>query len=436
MVRRRKPRGIHAAADALDLDKLRRILAAGTDPNRVVSQGEYRGLTPLLVLCGSGGFLYSNGSREEDLLACAAALIDAGADVNFSSRNWRVTPLMLAAGWKNYWANCPMPRLVSMLIAAGADVTSTGQAALKAALASCYSDEDSTRDAVRVVSMLIDAGVSVRGKRLDELLPRLDEPWRVGAADDRAIAHLLRAGAALPDTYYANNRRTWGRPYLWHVSLSGGYPQYERKCIESLTAMLTPKFPQLPEALIPTIVQFAFHPGMYVSTGVPVPPAIIAQERFLAEMRDALAENYFVSGSKYLGRKVRVTVEEDYIIGTLQDIATIRGWRGSDYFYVYWDGDTPRYGVLHESDLPRALQDAPQPAPSLAERLLQAPGSPGSPNVDRDVLVSVCEQLADNLPPGGLSPDDELDAMLREGFPREFSERVVISMGWTPPPRE
>ena len=99
MVRRRKPRGIHAAADALDVDKLRRILAAGTDPNRVVSQGEYRGLTPLLVLCGSGGFLYSNGSREEDLLACAAALIDAGADVNFSSRNGRVTPLMLAAGY-------------------------------------------------------------------------------------------------------------------------------------------------------------------------------------------------------------------------------------------------------------------------------------------------------------------------------------------------
>ena len=195
MVRRRKPRGIHAAADALDVDKLRRILAAGTDPNRVVSQGEYRGLTPLLVLCGSGGFLYSNGSREEDLLACAAALIDAGADVNFSSRNWRVTPLMLAAGWKNYWANCPMPRLVSMLIAAGADV----------------------------------------------------------------------------------------------------------------------------------------------------------------------------------------------------------------------------------------------PALSQAERLLQAPGSP---NVDRNVLVGVCEQLADNLPPGGLSPDDELDAMLREGFPREFSERVAISMGWTPPPQE
>ena len=170
MVRRRKPRGIHAAADALDVDKLRRILAAGTDPNRVVSQGEYRGLTPLLVLCGSGGFLYSNGSREEDLLACAAALIDAGADVNFSS-DYGVTPLMLAAGWQNYWANCPMPRLVSMLLAAGADATSTGHAALEAALASCYSDKDSTRDAVRVVSMLIEAGVSVRGKILDKLLP-------------------------------------------------------------------------------------------------------------------------------------------------------------------------------------------------------------------------------------------------------------------------
>ncbi len=411
---------IHHAAEALNVSYLKRWLAKGANPNLVGRLGgpsTHRGKTPLLILCNS--CLYA--SKEDEAVACAAALIEAGADVNFRSDDGD-TPLLLAA-WR------AMPRVVAMLIAAGADVTSTGQAALAAA--SYCSDEPATRNAVRVVSMLIDAGVSVRGKRLDKLLPRLDEPWRVGAADDRAIAHLLRAGAALPHTSCAKIRRARGKPYLWHVSQLGGYAQYERKCIESLTAMLTPKFPQLPEALIPTIVQFAFHPGMYVSTGVPVPPAIIAQERFVAEMRDALAENYFISGSKYLGRKVRVTVEEDYIIGTLHDIATIRGWRGSDYFYVYWDDETPRYGVLHESDLPRALQDAPQPALSQAERLLQAPGSP---NVDRNVLVSVCEQLADNLPPGGLSPDDELDAMLREGFPREFSERVAISMGWTPPP--
>ncbi len=421
MVRRRKPRGIHSAADDLDVDKLRRILAAGVDPNRVVSQGEYSGQTPLLVICGRRNFW--RYSEEEDHVACAAALINAGADVNFRSSLYPMTPLSQAVG---HACSRPKPRLVSMLIAAGADVASTGQAALEAVAATtCYEHEKYIDDAIRVISTLIDAGVSVRGKRLDELLPRLDR------AKDRLLAHLLRAGAALPHTSCAKIRRARGKPYLWHVSLSGGYPQYERKCIKSLTAMLTPKFPQLPEALIPTIVQFAFHPGMYVSTGVPVPPAVIAQERFLAETRLALAENYFVSGSKYLGRKVLVELEEEH--ATIRDIGTIRGWRGSDYFYVCWIGDDPGYGVLHESDLPRALVSARLAAPSQVERLLQAPGSP---NVDRNVLASVRDQLADNLPPGGYFPGDVLDAMLREGFPREFSERVAASMGWTPPPPE
>ena len=277
MVRRRKPRGIHSAADNLDLDRLKRILAAGTDPNRVVSQGEYRGMTPLLVLCGRPfqGRGVVRARREEDLLACAAALIEAGADVNFSSSSWRVKPLMLAAGWSDHVdIFChPMPRLLSMLIAAGADVTWTGQAALKAALESryiesCYSDEPSIRDAVRVVSILIDAGVSVRWKRLDELLPRLVY------ADDRAIAHLLRAGARVPKRLeYAVHRYSLRRPYLWNMSFAGSvlecFQSYERRCLESLTAIFAPKFTQLPEEIIPTIVLYAFHPGMYASTGAP-----------------------------------------------------------------------------------------------------------------------------------------------------------------------
>lgn len=286
MVRRRKPRGIHSAADDLDLDRLKRILAADTDPNRVVSQGQYRGTTPLLVLCGE---LRRSGRIEEDVVACATALIDAGADVNFSRRSWRVTPLMLAAGWPDHddCGNYPMPRLVSMLIAAGADVTSTGQAALKAALASCYSEswysnEASTRNAVRVVSMLIDAGVSVRGKRLDKLVPsRISyEPalrrisYEPALPNDRVLAILLRAGARIPKRLeYAVYRYSLRRPYLWNMSFAGSvsecFQSYERRCLESLTAIFAPKLTQLPEEIIPTIVRYAFHPGMYASTGAP-----------------------------------------------------------------------------------------------------------------------------------------------------------------------
>ena len=47
------------------------------------------------------------------------------------------------------------------------------------------------------------------------------------------------------------------------------FQSYERRCLESLTAIFAPKFLQLPEELIPTIVRYAFHPGMYASTGAP-----------------------------------------------------------------------------------------------------------------------------------------------------------------------
>ena len=279
MVRRRKLRGIHAAADALDVDKLKRILAAGTDPNRVVSQGEYSGQTPLLVICGQR----NSWRRREDLLACAAALIDAGADVNFSSSSWHITPLTLAAGWRDHddWRNCPIPRLVSMLIAAGADVASTGQAALQGAVASCIGYEPSTRDAVRVVSMLIEAGVSVRGKFLDELFPRIVGDYQP-LPNDRFLAILLRAGARVPKRLeYAVRRYSLRRPYLWNMSFAGSvlecFQSYERRCLESLTAIFAPKFTQLPEEIIPTIVLYAFHPGMYASTGAPaaLTPALL-----------------------------------------------------------------------------------------------------------------------------------------------------------------
>jgi len=227
-----------------------------------------------LILCGS--CLYA--SKEDEAVACATALIEAGANVNFRSDDG-YTPLVLAAFSR-------MPRIVAMLIAAGADVTSTGQAALAAA--SYCSDEPATRNAVRVVSMLIDAGVSVRGKRLDKLVPDL------ARADDRIIAHLLRAGAEIPK----NNKYVWcadtraasrhaeGRPYLWNLSFAGSswasFKAYEWKCLESLTAIFAPKFPQLPEELIPTIVRYAFHPGMYASSGVPTLTPAQAERIFIS----------------------------------------------------------------------------------------------------------------------------------------------------------
>ena len=167
-----------------------------------------------------------------------------------------------------------MPRVGAMLIAAGADVTSTGQAALKAAVASYSSD--AARNVVRVVSVLIDAGVSVRGKCLDEFFPRSIsyDMYEPALPNDRIVSILLRAGAQVPKRLeYVVHRYSFRRPYLWNMSFAGSvsecFQSYERRCLESLTAIFAPKFPQLPEELIPTIVRYAFHPGMYASTGAP-----------------------------------------------------------------------------------------------------------------------------------------------------------------------
>ena len=274
---------LHHAAEDLNVSYLKRWLAKGANPNRVrrpeqAGPSTHRGKTPLLILCHSWRY----ESKEDEAVACAAALIEAGANVNFRSYHGD-TPLVLAAGGA-------MPRVVAMRIEAGADVTSTGRAALKAALVSYLSDEPANRNAVRVVSMLIDAGVSVRGKKLDEILPKESR------TDDRVLAILLRAGARVPHRMlrYAESRHLQGMPYLWNVSFAGydtftGFKFYERRCLDSLTAIFAPKFPQLPEELIPTIVRYAFHPGMYASTGVPtLTPAQVERIRISLDISETI----------------------------------------------------------------------------------------------------------------------------------------------------
>jgi len=43
----------------------------------------------------------------------------------------------------------------------------------------------------------------------------------------------------------------------------GGFVPYERAHRASLAAMFVPKFPQLPEDIIPRIVEFWAHAGFY-----------------------------------------------------------------------------------------------------------------------------------------------------------------------------
>ena len=75
----------------------------------------------------------------------------------------------------------------------------------------------------------------------------------------RAYPHLLRAGARRP--HISPNYRTI--PYIQKVVAAGGFVPYERAHRASLAAIFVPKFPQLPEEIVPRIVAFWAHTGFY-----------------------------------------------------------------------------------------------------------------------------------------------------------------------------
>ena len=52
-------------------------------------------------------------------------------------------------------------------------------------------------------------------------------------------------------------------PYIQKVVEAGGFVPYERAHRASLAAMFVPKFPQLPEEIVPRIVEFWAHIGFY-----------------------------------------------------------------------------------------------------------------------------------------------------------------------------
>ena len=254
-------RHIVAAADQCSLTYLRKFLAEGVCPNDHI-----HGWTPLLKLCGQEQ--YREGEDAEEVLACVDAVLEAGADVNLGGRfQSRTSPLELAAGRMLAWQNedpRPMPRVVARLIKAGADVASdAGRLALERVsyytADNCPHKDSYLRDAVALVKLLIEGGVEVRGKTLDELYHGYNSPGREAGRfpDDRVTALFLRAGA-VPVA-----RREFANRYISRVVMAGGFEAYEREQALALVAMLTPKFPQLPEELIPIIVKYAFRPGMY-----------------------------------------------------------------------------------------------------------------------------------------------------------------------------
>ena len=211
---------IHDAVRAGDVEAVRRELAAGVSPDLGATLAWGDDVTPLMVAINTE-------AATKEQLEITLLLLEAGADVD-SMRRGDWSPLMVACMKGN-------EAIIAALIAAGASV-----------------------------------------------LPRVCQHYgtvflleRVYRNHRRVIPMLLRAGSPLPPSGHRPN--FMGREYCCFnaaatnyvnaVAAAGGYVPYERAHRKRLAAIFTSKFPQLPEDVVLTVVEFWAHVGHYCAGG-------------------------------------------------------------------------------------------------------------------------------------------------------------------------
>ena len=241
---------IHAAVRNLDVDALRRALAAGANVDALDESGR----TPLYVACHANPPrsmvtmeppMWREKIRERE--AIVAALLRAGANVDARGDE---TPLKAAVWDRTYGQRCPPSDVVSMLIAAGADIEASNASGFFVLYTAAQSGSADT------VSQLLAAGADPHRRLRNPEFTAMD-----GATltrNVRAYAPLLRAGATLP----ATSRRN---AYLNKIAATpGGFKAYEKEHRRRLTAVFTNKFPMLPVEVISHIVHLWGHCGDYL----------------------------------------------------------------------------------------------------------------------------------------------------------------------------
>ena len=212
-----------------------------------------------------------------DPVACCAALLEAGASPHEMPEDG-MAPIFCAVG---------SPTVLELFIGAGADVNVflnmriMGMRYLPGGGLETPLHWASRLGFVKQVAVLLAAGADVNAEIqwCGSLSPRtpLDQAIRhePGA---RVCSLLLRAGATFPQSpaFYlgaaigatcrvrnSRGRGTFNLAYVQKIQKAGGIRPYEALVKKSLTAMLEPKFPQIPKEIIPTIVEFWAHVGDY-----------------------------------------------------------------------------------------------------------------------------------------------------------------------------
>ena len=229
---------IHAAVRNLDVDALRRALAAGAS----IEETDVAGWTPLYRACKNRVYgvitrtvpKYWN-KRISDRVAMVRALLENGASVHARCDDDDDTPLLAAVMNEEF----PSNDIVEMLIAAGADIEAADNADF------CVLYAAAQRGRADTVARLLAAGADPH--RIHPVCGYTALDGATATHNYRTYAPLIRAGATLPP----ESRRN---AYLKKIATPGGYPAYERAHRTRLAAIFVPKLPRLPVEVIHHIV--------------------------------------------------------------------------------------------------------------------------------------------------------------------------------------
>ena len=237
---------IFAAVKDLDVEALRRELAAGVDPDMYESDHPY---ADTLLLQAVRSRRHAPEEQMRERLEIISLLLEAGASVDLVASVGQ-TPLHHAAHSESQAYHA----VIAALLEAGADVNYVSwSGSVLAKAAKC-----GTAGAVK---MLISAGAV----DLDRALVLAIENGK-----QRNCAPLMRAGAAIPAVITAPSQRweelvptfSQTRAYVERVRATGGFKAYEKAHRQRLTAIFLPKFPPaLPVEMLERVLEFTWDIG-------------------------------------------------------------------------------------------------------------------------------------------------------------------------------
>ena len=264
---------LYEAARHCDVEALRDILSAGVDVDHPNSPDRHTALQ----LCCQKREQYEVSLEER--IACVEFLLANGASPNAGAPgnpgqgtySINLTPLMQSA----YHAQV---EIVELLLSAGADVNvildefdedeeeeeEVHYSALAWATSGVQYTPEARARCEAVIEAMIRAGADANPPEFYGMtvMQRVITDGR-----RRRWPVLLRAGGLPTGDVRINGYRTHAHrahPYLQKVDATGGFKAYEKAHREKVLATFTPKFAHfVPPELMPLIVEYAFHFGLY-----------------------------------------------------------------------------------------------------------------------------------------------------------------------------